>query len=236
MNMVSIGVLLDCISVLIGILIGCIMKKRISDYLKQSMNIIFGIAAMAIGMYSINRLVYLPALVLSLVFGGLIGECLHIERNLKGSIYSILQKLNFKIQEDKEAYLHFYVLVTVTFCASGTNIFGAINEGISGDYSILLSKAVMDIFAAAIFAATLGKAMSLIVLPQFIFLNLCFLFAKICIPFINQTMLSDFVAMGGLLTFVLGLSIAKIKDISVANLLPSLVLIMPCSYLFSLFV
>ena len=109
MNMVSIGVLLDCISVLIGILIGCIMKKRISDYLKQSMNIIFGIAAMAIGMYSINRLVYLPALVLSLVFGGLIGECLHIERNLKGSIYSILQKLNFKIQEDKEAYLHFYV-------------------------------------------------------------------------------------------------------------------------------
>ena len=66
--------------------------------------------------------------------------------------------------------MHFYLIVTVTFCASGTNIFGAINEGLTGDFTILLSKAVMDIFASTIFAP-LGFAMNLIVIPQFIILT-----------------------------------------------------------------
>lgn len=45
-------------------------------------------------------------------------------------------------------------------------------------------------------------------------------------------MLQDFVAVGGLLTLVLGLSIAQIKHISAVNLLPALVLIWPSSWLF----
>ena len=52
---------------------------------------------------------------------------------------------------------------------------------------------------------------------------------------ISATMLADFVAVGGLITFILGLNIAKIKEISAGNLLPSLVLAFPVSYLFSLF-
>lgn len=55
-------------------------------------------------------------------------------------------------------------------------------------------------------------------------------------PFISAAMLNDFVAIGGLLTFVLGLSIAQIKQISAVNLLPALLLIWPSSYLFSLFI
>lgn len=93
----------------------------------------------------------------------------------------------------------------------------------------------MDIFAAAIFAAVLGTAMNLIVIPQFIILSICFYIAKLLMPFITSTMLNDFIAIGGLLTFVLGLSIAQIKQISAVNLLPSLLLIWPSSYLFSLF-
>ena len=61
-----------------------------------------------------------------------------------------------------------------------------------------------------------------------------FYIAKLLMPFITDTMLNDFIAIGGLLTFVLGLSIAQIKQISAVNLLPSLLLIWPSSYLFSL--
>lgn len=130
--------------------------------------------------------------------------------------------------------MRFYLIVAVTFCASGTNIFGAINEGMTGDFTILLSKAVMDIFAATIFAATLGRAMNLIVLPQFMILCACFYSAQFIIPLTTSAMLNDFIAVGGLLTFVLGLSIAQIKHISAVNLLPSLILIWPSSWLFSL--
>lgn len=130
--------------------------------------------------------------------------------------------------------MRFYLIVAVTFCASGTNIFGAINEGMTGDFTILLSKAVMDIFAATIFAATLGRAMNLIVLPQFMILCACFYSAQFIMPLTTSAMLNDFIAVGGLLTFVLGLSIAQIKHISAVNLLPSLILIWPSSWLFRL--
>ena len=130
--------------------------------------------------------------------------------------------------------MRFYLIVTVTLCASGTNIFGSINEGMSGDFTILLSKAVMDIFAASIFAATLGRAMNLIVLPQFLILCACFYSARWIMLAATPDMLNDFIAVGGLLTLVLGISIAQIKHISAANLLPSLVLIWPCSWVFGL--
>lgn len=52
------------------------------------------------------------------------------------------------------------------------------------------------------------------------------------LPLTTEAMLQDFVAVGGLLTLVLGLSIAQIKHISAVNLLPALVLIWPSSWLF----
>lgn len=54
-------------------------------------------------------------------------------------------------------------------------------------------------------------------------------------PLTTPEMLNDFVAVGGLLTLVLGISIAQIKQINAVNLLPCLILIWPCSWMFSLF-
>ena len=74
--------------------------------------------------------------------------------------------------------------------------------------------------------------MNLIVLPQFLILCACIYGARFILPLTTEAMLQDFVAVGGLLTLVLGLSIAQIKHISAVNLLPALVLIWPSSWLF----
>ena len=161
--MLPIGVLIDCGCVLFGTNLGSAISTHVPEKIKQPMNVIFGIAAIAIGIVSIIKLNSLPAVILALILGALIGELI----DLDGKVKTAVAKFNFKIQGNQDTYMRFYLLVAVTFCASGTNIFGAIYEGMSGDYTILLSKAVMDIFAATIFAATLGRAMNLIVIPQF---------------------------------------------------------------------
>ncbi len=61
-----------------------------------------------------------------------------------------------------------YVTIVSIFCASGFGIYGALMEGMSGDSSILLSKSIMDLFAAVLFAGTMGAAVSFTALPQFI--------------------------------------------------------------------
>ncbi|OUN20443.1 hypothetical protein B5G34_14755 [Flavonifractor sp. An82] len=228
------GILIDCCCVLFGTNLGSLLKDRVPQTIKEPMNVIFGLAAIAIGITSIIKLQTLPAVILALILGGLIGELLGLDGKVRRLFQSAIERLHFRIPGDRDAYMQFYLLVAVTLCASGTNIFGAINEGISGDFTILLSKGVMDIFAATIFAATLGRAMNLIVLPQFLILCACFYGAQFILPLTTPAMLNDFVAMGGLLTFVLGLSIARIKHISAVNLLPCLFLIWPCSWLFGL--
>ena len=226
------GILIDCGCVLLGTNLGSVLKSRVPERLKQPMNVIFGVAAMAIGIVSLVKMQTLPAVILALILGALIGELACLDDRIKGQIQRLLAKLQFKPAEDQDAYMRFYLIVAVTFCASGTNIFGAISEGISGDFTVLLSKAVMDIFAVTIFATTLGRAMNLIVVAQFAILCTCFYCAQFIIPLTTETMLNDFIGIGGLLTLVLGLSIAQIKQISAVNLLPALVLVWPCSWLF----
>ena len=232
--MIPKGILIDCCCVLAGTNLGSVLKARVPERIRQPMNIIFGIAAIAIGIVSLIKLQTLPAVILALILGALIGECINLENRVKGLFQAALNKLHFQISDDQDEYMRFYLIVAVTFCASGTNIFGSINEGTSGDVTILLSKAVMDIFAATIFGATLGRAMNLIVLPQFIILSACFYCAQFMVPYIDPSMLNDFVAVGGVLTLVLGLNIAQIKRMSAVNLLPALILIWPSSWLFSL--
>ena len=233
--MLPIGVLIDCGCVLFGTNLGSAISTHVPEKIKQPMNVIFGIAAIAIGIVSIIKLNSLPAVILALILGALIGELIDLDGKVKTAVQKVLAKFNFKIQGNQDTYMRFYLLVAVTFCASGTNIFGAIYEGMSGDYTILLSKAVMDIFAATIFAATLGRAMNLIVIPQFLILCVFFYCAQFIMPLTTPEMLNDFVAVGGLLTLVFGISIAQIKQINAVNLLPCLILIWPCSWMFSLF-
>lgn len=230
------GIIIDCCCVLIGTNIGSVIKNHIPAHIKHSMNIIFGIAAIVIGVVSMIKLHSLPAVILALILGALFGEIFSFDKKIRSFFQNILNKLNFNIPEDRDTYMHFYLIVTVTLYASGTNIFGAINEGITGDMTILLSKAVMDIFASVIFAATLGYSMNLIVIPQFIILTTIFYLSQFIMPFITPNMMNDFISVGGILTFVLGLSIAQIKHISAINLLPALILIWPCSKLFSLII
>lgn len=61
-----------------------------------------------------------------------------------------------------ESFIQNYVAIIVLFCASGTGIFGAMNEGMTGDPSILIAKSFLDFFTAMIFACSLGIAVSVI--------------------------------------------------------------------------
>lgn len=230
-----VSVWIDCMCVLVGGVVGATFRDRIHHRIKEPLNVIFGICAIGIGVYSFIKLNALPPVILSLVTGALIGEFLDLDAKVKRFFLRVFDRFNFKIHGDHDQYMGFYVVVAVTFCASGTNIFGAMNEGMTGDMNVLLSKAAMDLFAGAIFASTLGYAMNLIVVPQLFILSGCFYLGRLIMHLVTPEMFADFLAVGGLLTFALGLSIARIKTINAVNLLPALAVAMPVSYLFGLF-
>jgi hypothetical protein len=127
-----------------------------------------------------------------------------------------------------ESYIQSYVAIIVLFCASGTGIFGAMREGMTGDASILIAKAFLDFFTATIFACTLGLAVSAICVPMLAIQLTLAACASLIMP-LTTPMMADFTAVGGMLLVATGLRICGIKMFAVVNMLPALVLAMPIS-------
>ncbi len=89
-----------------------------------------------------------------------------------------------------------FIAVLILFCASGTGIFGALTEGMTGDPTILLTKSILDFFTAAIFASTLGYIITVIFIPQLIVFVILFFAATFIMALINPSMIADFTACG----------------------------------------
>ena len=116
--------------------------------------------------------------------------------------------------------------VGLGFCCGGTGWYGALNEGLTGDGSILITKSILDFVTACIFGSILGKIVPMLCIPQAIIYGALFLGSGAVQSFITPDIIADFSATGGIITLCAGLSLAGIKkDLKVLNLLPALILI-----------
>ena len=221
-----IGVICNVLAVAIGGLIGARAGNKLSQEFKDKLNLIFGVCSMGIGISSIVLMQNMPAVILALILGTIIGIVTHLGKHIENS-GKRLTKLIAGQENTDNALL---VTTIVLFCASGTGIYGSIVSGMSGDHSILLAKSILDIFTAMIFACSLGMVTSLVAIPQFIIFIILFLCARLIFPLTTPAMVNDFKACGGLIMLATGFRIAKIKDFPIADMIPAMLLVWPISY------
>ncbi len=221
-----IGVTVNCIAVLLGGVLGAILKNYFPERLKSALPNIFGLSAITMGVYFIIRLESLSAVVLAVILGTVVGELLGLEENLLTGLRNLEKRMPVRLGEDE---LDILVSLIILFCFSGTGIFGAMNSAMTGDHSVLYAKAIMDFFTAIIFGTTAGFLVGLIAIPQFAVGALLFWGASYLLPGVTEVMLANFKACGGIITLAVGLKISNIKKTSVLNILPSLLLVFPFS-------
>jgi hypothetical protein len=224
-----------------GSLAGAFLGDKISVNVRTRMPMVFGIASMGLGIAMLIKVKCLPPVVLALLLGTLIGELCHLETGLqrvaartKGLVESLAKPAQGGLTQDQ--FLERFVAIMVLFCASGAGIFGAMNEGMTGDASLLIVKSILDLFTAAIFATALGYSVATLAIPQFCVQGSLFFLAVRILPLTTPAMIADFSACGGLILVATGFRIADIKNFAVANMLPALVLVMPISALWARFV
>ena len=218
---------MDVLSVVFGGLAGSLVGNRLSDNLKNQMNTIFGLCAMCMGISAVVLMKIMPAVVFSVIIGTLIGLALKIGGAIEKASGKVLDKVMKGADQETNDLM---LTAVVLFCASGTGIYGALDAGMTGSHSVLIAKAVLDFFTAMIFACKLGKATSLIGVPQGVVLLALFALAKVIVPMTTDTMIADFKACGGFILVATGLRMMKIKPFPIADMIPSMVLVMPVSY------
>lgn len=225
-----VGILINATSLALGGMAGCLLGNKMSEDLKEKMNWIFGLCAMAMGITSVVLTKNLPPVVFSVIAGTLIGFGIRFGRLIQqgsGKLMGVFMKNADASQTE------LMVTAVVLFCASGTGIYGALDSGMTGNHTILIAKSVLDFFTAMIFACKLGKATSLIAFPQLAVMLAIYFSAKLILPLTTEMMIQDFKACGGIILLATGLRIMQIRAFPIADMIPSMVLVMPVSYVWT---
>ncbi len=199
---------------------------------------IFGLCSMGMGISTIANMENMPAVIFSMVIGTGIGLAIHLGDKINtaaGGMQRFIGRFvkNTNTALSEEEFMNTLVTIIVLFCASGTGIYGSIVAGMSGDNSVLISKSILDLFTAAIFACNLGLVVSLIAVPQFIIFVILFYGAVVIFPLTTPAMINDFKACGGFLIFATGFRMVKIKNFPIADMIPAMILVMPLSYIWT---
>ena len=231
-----VGPLINGAAVIVGSVGGAVLGHKVPMALRQRMPLIFGCASMGLGIAMVVKVQYIPAVILAFLLGSIIGELTrfeaHIEK-LAGHVRGYIDKYVSPPPSDlpQADYMEKFIAILVLFCASGTGVFGAMNEGMTGDPSLLIAKAFLDFFTAGIFAINLGIPVATLAVPQFIIQTVLFLGAATIFPMTTPAMIADFSAVGGLIMLATGFRICSIVPFPIANMLPALLLVMPISAL-----
>lgn len=234
-----IGIIANCLGVIFGGIVGSLIGPRLTESFKANLNLVLGACAMTMGISSITLMKNMPAVILAIILGTVIGLMIHLG--------ALIQKMGMKMEqiisriipgkrEKDEDYQSVLVTAIVLFCASGTGIYGSITAGMTGDHSILLAKTVLDFATAIIFACVLEMVTCAIAVPQFIIFMALFLLAGAIYPLCTETMICDFKACGGVLLIATGFRMMKLKEFPIADMIPAMVLVMPLSYLWVTYV
>lgn len=220
-----VGPIINSASLAVGALAGAAFGKWLPDRLKESLPLLFGVITIGLGAPLIVRTDTMHVVTLALIAGTFIGEFLDLEERLNRSLKRLLSRLgSSEVAENESNFIQFVTLISL-FCFGSLGFFGAVDEGITRVPDLLLTKAVLDFFAAMIFAVLMGYTVALIAIPQFIILASLYLAAGMIMPLVSEAMLNDFAACGGMIFIATGLRMCEIKIFRIINMLPSLLLV-----------
>ncbi|MDQ0157181.1 DUF554 domain-containing protein [Robertmurraya andreesenii] len=235
-----IGPIINSLAIISGGYLGALLQNRIPKKLCSAMPLTFGVASIGMGISSITRIDSLPPVILSLIVGSALGELINLEKGIEwcaNKVQKPIERLFSKRDTTHLSpdYMEKFVGIVVLFSASGTGIFGSLNEGMTGDTSLLISKSFLDLFTATIFATSLGYIVMIVAIPQFLIMITLYFCAGSIMPFTASFMIGDFSAVGGIIMIATGLRISGIKSFPIANMLPALLIVMPISAIWNIF-
>lgn len=220
------GTLVNGLMIIIGTVIGLFLQKIDEKYKETALNAV-GLAVILIGLqmaFEVNQLI---VVILSLMFGGILGEALKLEERLNqigDKVGTIISKktVDQRISQG-------FITASLIFVIGAMGIVGALDSGLRYDHSILYTKSILDGFTSMILTTTLGIGVGLSVFPVVIYQGSLALLAVFIYRYVPESFLDlwiiDVTATGGLMITAIGLNMLGITKIRIANLIPALVIV-----------
>ena len=211
--------------VVLGSIIGLLFQKKISQRLCDALIIVLGLCVLAIGITSAIGTKDTLCVILCMAVGTLLGEAIDIEKRMDRAGDALKRRL---AKEDGEhsRFTESFVSATVLFCVGAMAINGSLEAGMHGNYSILISKGVIDGITSITFAAAMGVGVVFSVIPLILYQGALTLLAAWVGPYLGEAVTTEMSAVGGIIIIGIGLNMLGLprKKLRVGNMLPAIFL------------
>ena len=226
------GTIINIAAIFIGGLLGLIVGKAISKRFQDILYMVCGISTLFIGIGGVMQHMLVVEnntlntqgtmmVLASLTLGALIGEGINIEKRFEQFGEWLKKKTG---NSGDASFIDAFVTASLTVCIGAMAIVGAIQDGMTGDFSILAAKSILDLVIICIMTASMGKGCIFSLVPVGLLQGSVTALSVILKPIMTETALSNLSYVGSILIFCVGLNLVWGKKVKVANLLPAVVI------------
>jgi len=214
------GTLLNAATVLVGGVVGTVLGDRLPARLRE--NVVRGVGLFVLAMgakfaFETSNLLYMLG---AMLLGGIIGALLGVEDRLN-ALGELLQRRLARARRSSVAEA--FVTAAIVFCVGPLTFLGSIQNGLTGDASLLTVKSVLDGFTAIALSATLGWGVLLTIPLILLYQGGLAVGASLFAGLVSDLQLREMSAVGGLLIIGVGLKLLVIRDVKVADFLPAII-------------
>ena len=214
------GVFINVATVIVGSLLGLLFRKGIPEKVNKATMIGLGACTLYIGISGSlcgeNVLVLIGAVVLGAISGTLLG--------IDSGINTLAQKVENRFHKDGQqaSLAEGLVSATLLFCVGSMTVTGSLQAGLTGDNSVLITKAMLDLVSAMMLAAALGAGVLLSSVSVLVIQGGLVLLAGVLAPVMDAGSINEMTCAGSILIIMIGTNLMGITKIKVADYLPAI--------------
>lgn len=233
-NADMLGTIINTLAVIVGGVIGLIMKRGLSEKLADTVMKGLGLCTLYLGISGSLKGENSMILIISMVIGALIGQGLDLDDKIN-RLGTWLEGRFQSRDGQRVSIAQGFVSASLLFCVGAMTIVGSLQAGLTGDYSMLLNKSILDFVAAIIFASTLGFGVLFAAAFVLVYQGAITLFAQWLSPLLsNETIVNEMTCVGSVIIIGLALNMLGITKLKVMNYVPAIFLpILLCQFMHS---